>query len=190
MNKIGLTLSNSFSSNRDFDYYPTPSEVTEALMMFLIGQGFKLNEMSCLEPACGTGEMSKVLEKYFKYVRSSDIRQTGYGDCGKDYLSDKYTGFDCIITNPPFMYSQAFIEKALGESDIVAMLCKSQYWHSKKRRELFLKNLPAYILPLTWRPNFNPEQKGSPTMEVLWTVWVRGEVSCVYYPLAREIKIA
>jgi hypothetical protein len=51
------------------------------------------------------------------------------------------------------------------------MLLKSQYWHAAKRHQLFNTHTPAYILPLTWRPDFMfGERGGAPTMDVLWTV--------------------
>lgn len=69
----------------------------------------------------------------------------------------------------------------------MAMLLKSQYWHSKSRYSLFKEYAPAYILPLTWRPNFAPEKGSSPTMEVLWTVWIKGDVGSKYVPLIRPL---
>lgn len=185
---MSVMLANGGSKDRrELDFYPTPPNVTEALMNFLLTQGYELNKLSCLEPACGSGEMSMVLQKYFKFVISSDIRDTGFGKKNTNYLIDENKKCDCLITNPPFSESQKFIEKALSEKHfIIAILCKSQYWHSKRRRDLFIKNLPAYILPLTWRPDFYFGAKsGSPTMEVLWTVWVYNINKSMYYPLEK-----
>src|SRR5687767_5473180 len=135
------------------DFYPTPSECTRALVDFLnIGK-----ETVIWEPACGNGAMSKVLEAYFTSVISTDIRpDCGFGIGGVDFLlSEKRS--NCIITNPPFDISHAFIERCFDlEIEIYAMLLKSQYWHSKSRLSLFKKTKPSYILPLTWRPNFAP----------------------------------
>ena len=39
----------------------------------------------------------------------------------------------------------------------------------KKRIDLFNSNPPAFVLPLSWRPDFGGG--GAPTMDVLWTVW-------------------
>lgn len=129
-------------TRRKLDYYPTPPEVTIALMDFL-----KLKPCTIWECACGTGEMSKVLKSYGHDVIETDI------ELGGDFLKINKKA-DAIITNPPFYASADFIRKATKECEIVAFLLKSQYWHSKKRYELFMSNPPTYILPLTWRPDF------------------------------------
>lgn len=165
-------------SRRKLDYYPTPPEVTEALMDFL-----KLEPITIWECACGDLSMSKVLEEYGHTVISTDIEK------GTDYLRSTQV-CDAIITNPPFNQSADFIEKALSESRIVAMLLKSQYWHAKKRYDLFMNNPPSYVLPLTWRPDFlwqerKNGEKSAPTMEMCWTVWIEGDNITKYIPLKR-----
>ncbi len=170
-----------FTSRRDLDFYSTPSECTEALVDFL-----NLPPCHIYEPACGEGFISKVLEQRGHRVTSTDIRETGFGTGGIDFLTASKIDCDAIITNPPFFLSVAFIEKALSETKVVAMLLKSQYWHSAKRFSLFNKHKPSYILPLTWRPDFY-HKKGAPTMEILWTVW-NGSEYCQYIPLRRPAK--
>lgn len=169
---LNLTAGGSKENRRELDFYPTPPEVTIALMEFL-----KLPECEIWEPACGSGAMVEIFEKYGHLVKATDITT------GCDFLTTKGSA-DAIITNPPFNLSEKFIEKALKEAPIVAMVLKSQYWHAKKRFRLFSENKPAYILPLTWRPDFlNGERGGSPTMEVIWTVWIKGNTECKYIPL-------
>jgi len=99
--------------------------------------------------------------------------------------SSPISSSDEIITNPPFNLSEQFIRHAIGQAGVVAMLLKSQYWHAQKRIDLFKEYPPAYVLPLTWRPDFLFDQrangvKGSPTMEVHWTVWVQGDYDTRY----------
>lgn len=173
---LQLTTGGKKENRRQLDYYPTPDEVTVALMEFL-----KLSPKNIWEPACGDGCMVKVIEKYGHCVLGTDINN------GWDYLHTSCPEFfDAIITNPPFNLSEKFILKALTEAPIVCMLLKSQYWHAKKRYSLFFDHKPTYILPLTWRPDFmNGERGGSPTMDVLWTVWIQGDESCEYIPLLK-----
>jgi hypothetical protein len=180
---------NKDKDRRELDYYPTPPQVTAALLEYL-NKLYELSTMTCIEPACGTGEMVKILEKYFLRVQSSDIILECYGVGDTDYLTTPYPGSEntALITNPPFKHSEAFIRKAIAEKHfITAMLLKSQYWHSRKRYSLFMDTNPAYILPLTWRPDFYFSKKGSsPTMEVIWTVWVNApHDNCIYHPLIR-----
>ena len=177
-----LNLANNSTTNkrRELDYYPTPPDVTHALMRFL-----SLNRCRVWEPACGDGAMAKVLAEYGHDVFSSDIRQTGYGKGGVDFLAEAKE-CEAIITNPPFALSEAFIRHSLPQAEVVAMVLKSQYWHAAKRKALFEEFPPAYVLPLTWRPDFmGGERGGAPTMEVHWTVWQRGQTDTKYRLLAR-----
>src|ERR1017187_3297396 len=121
MKQETLQLTGGGTNRRALDYYPTPKNVTVALMDFL-----KLPKCVIWEPACGTGEMARVLESYGHEVLSSDIQT------GDDYLKTFKTA-DAIITNPPFNQSNLFIEKSLNEANIVAFLLKSQYWHAKNK---------------------------------------------------------
>lgn len=178
---IQLTGAGDKEKRRDLDFYPTPPEVTIALMDFL-----KLEPCIVWEPACGEGDMVKVIASYGHIVMSSDIRNEPSGD----FFEINNTQANAIITNPPFNLSERFILKALGEADIVAMLLKSQYWHSKKRLKLFNEHKPAYVLPLTWRPDFlfkerESSKKAAPTMEVCWTVWIKGKENTQYIPLPK-----
>ncbi len=71
------------------------------------------------------------------------------------------------------------------------MLLKCQYWHAKNKFDLFSTNPPAYVLPLTWRPDFleherkEGEKKGAPTMDVIWVVWIEGSTKTEYFPLLK-----
>ena len=181
MKALNLANNSVLNKRRKLDFYPTPSDVTHALMIFL-----KLKEQVIWEPACGDGAMSKVIESYGHSVISSDIRITGYGIGGVDFLTER-KHCDAIITNPPFSISSEFITHALSQAKVVAMVLKSQYWHAKKRTELFKQNPPAYVLALTWRPDFmGGERGGSPTMEVHWTVWINGDTDTKYRLLTRN----
>lgn len=182
---LQLTAGGKKENRRELDFYPTPEECTISLMNFL-----KLQPCSIWEPACGNGSISRVLESYGHEVFSTDLFDYSYGTPEVDYL--KFTPklrCDAIITNPPFNRSVEFIEKALLEADLVAMLLKSQYWHSKSRYDLFDSNPPAYVLPLTWRPNFAPEKGSAPTMEVHWTVWKKGDTITKYIPLKKPLNL-
>jgi hypothetical protein len=176
---IQLTGAGKKEKRRALDFYPTPPEVTIALMDFL-----KLEKMTIWEPACGNNAMVDVLKSYGHDVIATDI-QTGH-----DFFNTNRKA-NAIITNPPFDCSQRFIEKAISDAPIVAMVLKSQYWHAKSRADLYAKFPPAWILPLTWRPDFlyqerKPGQKSAaPTMEVNWTVWIKGNHSAKYQPLIK-----
>ena len=179
--QLQLTGGNFNESRRALDFYPTPKNVTIALLDFLcLPLDYKVWEC-----ACGNHAMSDVIFERGYEVIATDITQ------GDDFLLT-HRECDAIITNPPFNLSRQFIEKAVGEAKVVAMLLKSQYWHSSGRLSLFEKHPPTYVLPLTWRPDFleherKPgDKKGSPTMEVAWSVWVSGMGrDTIYKPLSK-----
>jgi|SRR5690349_4846421 len=180
MNNIALKLNGAASDKerRSGDFYPTPPEVTIALLDFL-----KLPPMTVWEPACGDNAIVDVLLKRGHRVIATDISK------GHDYFYTQHA-CDAIITNPPFNLAEEFIKKALKESDIVCMLLKSQYWHAVKRYKLFNSQPPTFVLPLTWRPNFffRDRINGTPVMEFAWSVWVKGDLITKYIPLLKPLK--
>lgn len=168
-----LVLANNSLTNkrRELDFYPTPQNVTVALLRFLNLP----KSLTVWECACGDGRMAEAIKREGYSVYSSDIAETGYGEGGTDFLSTRRRQ-DVIMTNPPFALSASFIRHAIPQASIVAMLLKSQYWHAQKRAALFQEHPPAWVLPLTWRPDFMfGERGGAPTMECLWTVWIEGQ---------------
>jgi hypothetical protein len=178
---VALANGGPKTKRRDLDFYPTPAAVTQALLLFLA-----LKPCVIWEPACGDGAMSRVLTAAGHTVLSTDIRHTGFGQGDVDFLTAEPLLCDAIITNPPFASSEEFIDKALRTARAVAMLLKSQYWHAQKRYSLFTNHPPAFVLPLTWRPDFlNGERGGNPTMECLWTVWIAGQTETQYQPLPK-----
>jgi len=116
----------------------------------------------------------EVLESLGYKVQKSDIRT------GQDFLTINQPA-QAIISNPPFSLADEFITHALSQSPIVCMLLRATFWQAQKRNEFFKANSPAYILPLTWRPDF--EKKGSPCMEFAWTVWLPDDNITKYVPL-------
>lgn len=155
------------------DFYPTPPEVTHALMLFLRSRD--LSPRKVWECACGDNAMVNVIRQYTDCY-GSDIRR------GTDYLTTRNQDADAIITNPPFSIADKFIEKALGEADTVAFVLKTQYWHAAKRKPLFDLRRPAFILPLLWRPSF-VRGKNAPLMDVIWTVWTKDATITEFIPL-------
>lgn len=162
------------------DFYPTPDNVTQSLINFL-----NLDTSNLVwEPACGQGHMVKVfLENGFK-VKGTDIQQ------GIDFLTQTKLLGDWIITNPPFVLAESFIRKSYElQPKGFAFLLKSQYWHATKRKLLFDTIRPSFVLPLTWRPDFLFGKKGgAPTMEVLWTVWIKNLNQNTVYQLLERPK--
>jgi hypothetical protein len=171
---MSVTLANAGAKDRNStDFYPTPAEVTVALLRFLNQRGYVNVDQKILESAAGEGHMVRAMESEGYKVVANDL----YTHNKVDFLAQgsEHNDVDWIITNPPFRQAEAFIRKAieLRPHQGVAMLLKSQYWHASTRLKLFEEFNPSHVLPLTWRPDFLFGAKSSsPTMEVLWTVWI------------------
>lgn len=162
------------------DYYPTPPEVTRALLDFL---GLPKDTV-IWEPACGEGHMVNEMERLGYSVYGTDIVQ------GVDFLTTDLSvnAYDWIITNPPFSKAEEFIRRSWETQKPFALLLKSQFWHAKRRLRLFQECRPQCICPLTWRPDFLFGQRGSgsPLMDVIWCIWLPGTRGVtVYYPLEK-----
>lgn len=185
---IGLNKRNPF------DYYSTPKEVTIALLEFLKTRGIiystPTKPIMALEPCCGEGAISTILTDEGFFVESHDIRFTEYAGVGVDYFSQTFQA-DIIITNPPFNLAPEFIRKACEEANVVCMLLKAHFWHAKKRLELWNNFTPRFVLPLTWRPDWVNDGRGSsPTMDFQWTIWDETAIpnwTCTYEPLKKPL---
>lgn len=171
-NQLGsrIACGNTAYGRREGDFYPTPREVTEALVQSPARGLF--DGKTIWEPACGEGHMSYALELRGFKVFSSDISDVCYGVGGADFLAQHKRQGDFIITNPPFVVSEQFIRHCIELGGNFALLLKSQYWHALKRYELFMSFPPEFVMPLTWRPDFLFKTRGgSPLMDVIWCVW-------------------
>ena len=173
----GISIAGRFNRGGAYDYYQTPPE---AVLRLLEVEQFK---GSILEPCCGAGAISKVLEKAGFEVASHDIRKDDgvYGSKGIsifDFYSSIYQA-DNIITNPPYNNAQAVIEKSLGLADKkVAMLLKLTFLESAKRYEFFkntpLKNVWVFCRRVNMYPEEREKPKNSGTITFAWFVWEHG----------------
>ncbi|WP_288959832.1 hypothetical protein [uncultured Sulfitobacter sp.] len=179
-------------SRKDADFYPTPVDATYSLAA-IMAQVFEPGAR-ILEPACGDGRLSRVLEWCGYDVLSTDLIYRGYGQGGIDFLGDHdYGDVDGVFTNPPFKLSVEFIEKALSLSPNVFMFVKQNYWNVISRFDLFHTKRPALFLPLTWRPAFLKKERGnSPLMDCGWCIWLDDDVwesfgICAFEPLKKSV---
>lgn len=176
-----IACGNSDRARPQTDFYPTPPEVTYALLDFL-----DLPKETLLwDCACGQGDMMDAFgKKGYKNIGTDILYGTDFLTC------DHAFGADWIITNPPFSQAEQFIEHCFELGVPFALLLKSQFWHARRRLRVFQKYQPSYVLPLTWRPDFlfrEDGKHGAPLMEVIWCVW-NGDGAknlTIYQPLDR-----
>jgi hypothetical protein len=157
------------------DFYETPAIATEELL-----SREKFPEI-IWEPACGSGAISKILEKHNYLVIGSDIRTDNiYGSYpGVDYLKtkqlDKLLNPHSIITNPPFKLALPFILKAVNEPGVekVAIFGRIQLLESKERYEkLWIKYPPVRIYVFSKRVTCSEEKVS--IMCFCWVIWEKG----------------
>lgn len=180
------------------DFYPTPFDGTESLMPLInvvLRPGAKI-----WEPCAGDMDMSRVLEWHGYEVTSTELRDTGQGITGIDFLNndvEEKLGWipdpDMIVMNPPFSLAADFIIKALSYTPNVACLVKIDYWNAISRLPLWEKNTPAFFLPLTFRLAFLKAERGnSPLMNCAWVVWLADDLRefnpnhCITEPLRKR----
>lgn len=92
------------------DYFRTHESATRALLAVETFSG------TVWEPACGSGEMAKVLldAEGVERIVATDLIDRGYGEAGRNFLMvDPPPGVDHLVTNPPFELLDAFANRAL-----------------------------------------------------------------------------
>lgn len=142
-NTSHAVMSQRIEAANSLDDFPTPPWATRALLEYVLDSGAAA-KMTCLEPACGVGHMSKVLEEYFAEVYSADTANYGYGRV-HDFLTYKYpqNNYDWIITNPPFRLAEEFVLRALPLARIgVAILARTVFLESSGRYRAIFQNTP------------------------------------------------
>ena len=171
----GLAPSNRSQKDRvSEDYYATDPKAVEALLQL---EDFS---QTVLEPACGEGHISKVLEAAGHNVISFDLVDRGFGKGGVDFLALDKRGVDAdIVTNPPYKLAQEFVEKAMSvvsSGHKVAMFLKLTFLETARRRDLFKKYPPKTVYVASQRIACWPN--GKPTTQSMvcyaWFVWQKG----------------
>ena len=149
--KVYVTNGASNHSNKERvlnDYYATNPKAVEMLLEL---ETFNKN---ILEPCCGEGHISKVLEQNGHNVLSLDLIDRGYGIGGVDFLKYNEHFNGDIITNPPYLGAQEFVEHALDlidDGNKVAMFLKITILEGKSRRKLFEDYPPKRVYVSTSR---------------------------------------
>ena len=111
------------------DFYSTDPDCVKDLLKL------EQFENKILEPCCGSGNISKVLEEAGHEVISTDLYDHGYGTSGIDLFTYKDIDSD-IITNPPFGIVTEFIEHMLDNLKLghkMALFLKLQFLEGQDR---------------------------------------------------------
>lgn len=168
-----LTGANMRGDREPYDFYPTPTAATEALIK---AEGSHLLTRRVWEPACGDGAMAEVLKARGVKVLATDLIDRGYGVGDIDFLAaepPERARLNAVVTNPPYKIGTGFVQRALSFPSVeyVAMLLRVNFWNAASRINLFDSWPPALVYMLTWRLDFTG--KGAPTGDSMWVVWDR-----------------
>lgn len=140
-----LGASNHTESERETnDYYATDPRVLEHLI-----KKYELPYV-IMEPACGSGGLSKWLEGSGRKVYSSDIVDRGYGE-KKNFFEILQMPEDCacILTNPPYKYATEFVLHALDLVPMggqVVMFLKTTFLETERRYNEIFRNMPPKVV--------------------------------------------
>lgn len=174
-----LAGGNSTTEKAENDFYATDPRTVELFFDKFISDGNKL-EGKVWECACGNGNISKVIEKYFPCcLASTDLVYRGYGQGNMDFLKCREV-VDTVITNPPFSLMNEFIKHGLEQTrKYLILLGKIQTLETVERVEI-LKNSPLKYVYVhskrqaTWKNGQPLDEKGkkwATTMCLAWFVW-------------------
>ena len=165
----------SMGERQSEDYYATDPLAGELLLEILP----ELNNI--WECACGEGHLAKVFNRAGKLAKATDLIDRGYGDVENFLLcSESYRNGD-IVTNPPYIYAQQFVEHALSLVDTgryVCMFLKVLFLEGKARKKLFNQYPPKTVYISSSRINCakNGDFKSytSSAIAYAWFVWLKG----------------
>ena len=134
------------------------------------------------EPACGQNHLTNMLVIKGHTVRFSDLVDRGVGAEILDFLKSNETWDGDIVTNPPFKYATAFVEKSMEtvtHGRKVYMFLKLLFLEGQRKRKLFDKYPPKEIHVYSSRKecaingDFSALKSSSPVCYA-WFVWEKG----------------
>lgn len=156
------------------DFYPTHPSATRALLRVETFTG------PIWEPACGEGDISRVLTEAGYEVVSSDLIDRGFGDVGVDFLRQFRSRGHDIITNPPFKLAMPFVNAALQHSPgKVAMFLRLAFLEGQRRGPWFQRSPLKRVwvcssrIPMA-RGRLAQDDEGHGVLAFAWFVWERG----------------
>jgi len=159
---------------RKDDLYETPPEAVEALLRY------EPLPQHLWEPACGSGNIVKVLRGRGHQVIATDLQDLGCpaARSGIDFLMELNApiGVDAIITNPPFKLADEFVQHAIVLVPKVIMLLRWAYLEGVGRGDLFDQLARVYLfsrrIPRMHRAGW-VGKKATSMMAFAWFVWDR-----------------
>ena len=135
--QVGLGTTWHPEDRAEDDFYSTDPKALETLAKY------RPIDKVVWEPACGTGNLSHVLEGICDKVYSSDLKNRGYGESGINFLDCECVpkGVTSIITNPPYSLANEFIKHAIDilptGGTYIALMNISYLAGKARRKEIY-----------------------------------------------------
>jgi len=155
------------------DCYDTPEVAVRALLKHV-----KLPRM-IWEPACGTGNIVRLLRQRGHFVIATNLNDRGCPDSISriDFLlPNQSANIEAIVTNPPFSLAEAFVEIALERAPLVVMLLRLAFIESERRSRILDGGMLARVLvfanrlPMMHRAGWEG-RKANSGMAFAWFIW-------------------
>ena len=160
---------------QEHDFYATEPRAIELLLK---EQKFSDNVWEC---ACGQGHLSEVLKNNGYNVYSTDLIDRGYGDGVVDFLATHGQFDGDIITNPPYVIAQEFIEHALKvvtEGRKVVMFLRLAFLEGKGRKSFFQTSPLKYVYVASGRLSCardgDFDKWHASAIAMAWFIWEKG----------------
>lgn len=192
---MSSTKRNLVGRERDpHDYYATPSWCTRAVLRSLPRSVFS----PTFEPGVGTGAILRVCRELGHTVTGVEKQAAfceGLHDVTVgDALAVSWEGHH-VISNPPYEFAEAWVKKAVEESDAALFLLRPGYLGSQRRGEFWREHPPDYLGVLSKRPAFRHGRTDS--ADYAWIGWLgsrpRGECRIEFlhptYGVAAEASV-
>jgi len=168
------------------DYYVTPVDAIVRFLKFFKKIDPYATLMKVLDP-CAGGDDKHPMSYPTALIKSGwkdeqiftlDIRGDSQAAVIKDYFKAKVlrSKFQIIISNPPFILAQEFIEKALKDvinGGWVIMLLRLNFFGSQKRYQFWQNNRPMFAFIHSKRMSFT-DKGGTDSIEYMHCVWQKG----------------
>ena len=179
-----LGASNHSSQERaSDDFYETPAEgVTRLLDRPDLAP---TTDAFIWECAAGRGAISNVLTERGYTVRSTELRDRGFGETGVDFLKSERPETNgkplVILTNPPFARAIDFVQHSLellrdGES--CYFLLRLSFLEGQKRKTFFETSNPEFVSVfgkrITCKRNGEEAFSKGGAVAFAWFKWIKG----------------
>ncbi|TKD50559.1 hypothetical protein [Sphingomonas baiyangensis] len=161
-------------NGEEHGFYPTHPSATRALLSVESFDG------PIWEPACGEGDLSRVLIDAGYDVVSTDLIDRGYGEAPVDFLRQFRSRAPNVCTNPPFHLAQPFVNAALQHSTgKVAMFLRLAFLEGQRRGPWFRRTPLRRVWVLSDRVPMqrsriaDADDRGG-VLAFAWFVWEHG----------------